>query len=129
MLKYYTDTKKRSVEKKDVKFTMGIHMITNKICNASIYFLKKIDENTSQNKNILVVGLYGILSKLAGLGANICEAGNCCYWTSQAFKKNNMLTSHSNFPMVFFYKVLINLIFGKSDYFLKNKNKDYINKI
>ena len=84
MQRYYANIKWRSSSKKNVKFTMGIHMITNKIRNASIYFLKILDANTPENKNPLIIGLYGIL-----------------------------------------YKVLINLIFGKSDYFLENKNKDY----
>lgn len=52
------------------------------------------------------------------------ESGNCCYWISSGFKHINMMNIHSNFPMVFFWKILINIIFKKTS-FLSDNNVDF----
>ena len=38
------------------------------------------------------------------------ERGNCCYWTSKGLVKIDLLKSPSHFPMVCFYKFLINVL-------------------
>lgn len=37
------------------------------------------------------------------------ERGNCCYWTSKGLVEGQMIDSHSSFPMVCFYKLLLNI--------------------
>lgn len=45
------------------------------------------------------------------------EKGNCTYWTTRGFQEIGMLKTDSNFPLVAFYKLMINMILRKSSYF------------
>lgn len=45
------------------------------------------------------------------------ERGNCCYWTSKGLVEGKMLDSHSSFPMVCFYKLLLNIKLRGTDRF------------
>lgn len=48
------------------------------------------------------------------------ERGNCCYWTSKGLVEGKMLDSHSSFPMVCFYKLLLNIKLRGTDRFEKD---------
>lgn len=45
------------------------------------------------------------------------ESGNCCYWTTRAFHDEGMLDRIYSFPMVAFYKFLINIVIRRGRYF------------
>lgn len=81
------------------------------------YYHLKTNENVQFN-----IGPYMLTNKFRFSGV---EQGNCCYWTTKGFEKQKMLPTHSNFPLVAFYKLIINLMLNKSDYFQQNKNKDF----
>jgi hypothetical protein len=61
-----------------------------------------------------------ITNKLRYFMHSITERGNCTYWTSKGFEKIGMLDTHSNFPMVCFYKLLLNIYLKRGKYFSVN---------
>ncbi len=119
MQKYYANIKEQTMINNSYKFSLGIHLFLNplkKIANYLVQIMeKKVDFNVSYpllfEPHITV---YNLLVKIA----SIPERGNCCYWTSKGFKKVKMIDTHSNFPMLFFYKIFINLLFRKAKYFI-----------
>jgi len=82
------------------------------------YYDLKTDKNVQFN-----IGPYMLTNKFRSPEG--VKQGNCCYWTTKAFEAQKMLLTHSNFPLVAFYKLIINLILNKGDYFQNNKNKDF----
>ncbi|AYV75871.1 MAG: hypothetical protein Terrestrivirus3_140 [Terrestrivirus sp.] len=77
-----------------------------------------------RNKNVQFnIGPYMLTNKFRS--SEGVKQGNCCYWTTKAFEAQKMLLTHSNFPLVAFYKLIINLMLNKGDYFQNNKNKDF----
>jgi len=60
-----------------------------------------------------------ITNKLRWLFPSLNERGNCTYWTSSGLVKLGMLDSNSNFPMVCFYKLLLNIYLKRGQYFEK----------
>lgn len=58
-----------------------------------------------------------ITNKLRWLFPSINERGNCTYWTSSGLVKLGMLDSNSSFPMVCFYKLLLNIYLQRGKYF------------
>jgi len=63
-----------------------------------------------------------ITNKLRWLFPSLNERGNCTYWTSSGFVKLGMLDSNSSFPMVCFYKLLLNIYLQRGTYFSKYEN-------
>jgi len=57
------------------------------------------------------------------------ESGNCCYWTTRAFRDEGLLDRTHSFPMVAFYKFLINIVLGRGNYFERrstiNRSNNY----
>jgi hypothetical protein len=53
------------------------------------------------------------------------ERGNCCYWTSKGFLEADLLLTHSNFPLVSWYKFLIMIVFNRTNYFKNTVYKNY----
>jgi hypothetical protein len=45
------------------------------------------------------------------------ESGNCTYWTTSVFRDHDMLLSQHSFPMVAFYKFLLNIVLKRTNYF------------
>lgn len=45
------------------------------------------------------------------------ESGNCTYWTTSVFRNHGMLSSQHSFPMVAFYKFLLNIELKLTNYF------------
>ncbi|AYV85576.1 MAG: hypothetical protein Satyrvirus23_19, partial [Satyrvirus sp.] len=67
---------------------------------------KTLQENP-EKKFTMVSHIW--INHLRKIIPNIYRRGNCCYWTSEIFKKMGMCASNSHFPMVFFLKLLLPL--------------------
>lgn len=87
--------------------------------------IKKTNMCNERNKKF-TLATYILANKLRKYNpfVNMDERGNCCYWTSKGFVANDLLVTNSDFPLVCFYKFLINIIHGKTNYF-KNNDTSY----
>lgn len=124
MQKFYTEIKKHSLLSNSYNFSLGLQLIINPMRKIADYLARMIDKNLRSNLGITFLFgldylLYGLLIKIA----QSPEKGNCCYWISKGFKEVKMIDTCSNFPMVFFYKILICLLFRKTKYFFNVSDK------
>ena len=53
------------------------------------------------------------------------ESGNCTYWTTSTFHNFGMLLSQHSFPMVAFYKFLLNIVLKRTNYFSSQTDNEY----
>lgn len=51
------------------------------------------------------------------------ERGNCSYWISKGLEYANLIDNRTSFPMICFYKFLLNILLEKNKYFKENKPK------
>lgn len=54
------------------------------------------------------------------------ERGNCSYWISKGLEYANLIDNRTSFPMICFYKFLLNILLEKNKYFKENKPKTCI---
>lgn len=69
--------------------------------------------------------MFIIVNKMRYIFPSIYERGNCTYWTTKGFQHIGMLLTDSNFPLVSFYKLMINIMYKKAPYFKDNKDIDF----
>lgn len=80
--------------------------------NALTEYYRELDKNKNIRFRMM---FYGLSNTARHYIPSIREKGNCCYWTSKGFHLIGFLKSPSNFPMACFYKLLLNLVFKRTD--------------
>lgn len=88
------------------------------------YHQIKHDSETKQVKKFNLL-IFNITNKIRHIFPSIYERGNCTYWTTRGFQNAGMLQTDSVFPLVSFYKLMINVLLKKTLYFRTKSDDDF----